>query len=512
MFCKVFSGGIRGIDSYLAEVEVDVSHGMPGFDMVGLLGSEVREARERIRVALRNCAFPFPHQRVTVNISPADLRKEGSAFDLAIAVGILVCMGELEEAILTDTLFVGELGLDGEVKPVKGILPILLMARQRGMKRLVLPAGNRSEGGIVEGIRVIGVQHLKEAATYLRLKEDREQDAFLPPVKLDPQLLLEEGRKKAHPDFGEICGQELVKRAAVIAAAGFHHLLITGVPGTGKTMIARRIPSILPPLTLEESLEVSRIYSVSGLLKEGKPLITNRPFLHPHHTISPQALVGGGKIPRPGILSLSHRGVLFLDEFPEFGRENIEALRQPLEDKEIQVARSGISITYPADVMIVAAMNPCPCGYYPDRNRCRCTENEIRRYRNRISGPIYDRMDLCVQTTAVSVESLQKQTPGISSADLRRQVMKARRIQEERYRGTGIYFNSGLQTADITRYCSLGKEEEAYIGQLFSMLDMSARGYHRVLKIARTIADLEEEERIGKKHISEAMGFRGWEG
>ncbi len=512
MFCKVFSGGIRGIDSYLAEVEVDVSQGMPGFDMVGLLGSEVREARERIRVALRNCCFRFPHQRITVNISPADLRKEGSAFDLAIAVGILVCMGELGEESLKETLFVGELGLDGEIKPVKGILPILLMAREKGIRKLILPACNRSEGAVADGIRVIGVHHLKEAAAYLGLKGEQEQDAFLPPVKLDPEILLEEGRKELHPDFSEICGQELVKRAAVIAAAGFHHLLITGVPGTGKTMIAKRIPSILPPLTLEESLEVSRIYSVSGLLREGMPLITNRPFLHPHHTISPQALVGGGKIPRPGILSLSHRGVLFLDEFPEFGRENIEALRQPLEDKEIQVARSGITVTYPADVMIVAAMNPCPCGYYPDRNRCRCTENEIRRYRSRISGPIYDRMDLCVQTAALSVESLQNQVRGVGSEELRKQVMKARRLQEERYRGTGIYFNSGLQTADIARYCSLGKEEEVYIGQLFSMMGMSARGYHRVLKIARTIADLEERERIAKKHISEAMSFRGWEG
>ncbi|MGN0307588.1 MAG: YifB family Mg chelatase-like AAA ATPase [Lachnospiraceae bacterium] len=509
MFSRVYSGGIQGIDSYLAHVEVDVSKGMPGFEMVGLLGSEVREARERVRVALKNTDFPLPPRRITVNISPADIRKEGAAFDLAVAIGILVSAEYLSEEILEDTLFVGELGLDGEVKRIRGVLPMMIMAREKGIKCCILPRENAGEGAVIEGIRVIGVKTLEESIYYCQL-EPKHRDSFLPPARLDRESLLEQW-KENKLDFADIRGQELVKRAAVIAAAGFHHLMITGVPGTGKTMIAKRIPSILPPLSMEESLEVSKIYSVSGLLKQGKPLITHRPFLHPHHTISRQALIGGGRIPRPGLLSLSHRGVLFLDEFPEFGRENIEGLRQPLEDKEVQIARSCSSITYPADLMLVAAMNPCPCGFYPDRNRCRCTDKEIKRYRNRISGPIYDRMDLYVEAQPLPIEALQKSTASLSSSQMRKQVMRARKVQEKRYRNTPFLFNSDLQAADIDRFCPLGKEEEEYMEKLFLALGLSARAYHRILKTARTIADLEEAERITTEHISEAAGFRGWE-
>lgn len=510
MFSKVLAGGIHGIDSYLAQVEVDVSQGMPGFDMVGLLGSEVREARERVRIALKNADIPLPPQRITVNISPADIRKEGSAFDLAIAMGIMVSMEYLTKEALKDTLFIGELGLDGQLKPVKGILPMMLMAKEKGIGRCILPRENAAEGAVIPGIAIIGVRNLEEAIQYCGLKEEYK-DSFLAPTSLDTKALFREQEDLAMPDFKDIRGQELVKRAAVIAAAGFHHLLITGMPGTGKTMIARRIPSILPPLSMKESLEVSKIYSVSGLLKQGKPLITERPFLHPHHTISTRALAGGGRIPRPGIISLSHRGVLFLDEFPEFGRENIEVLRQPLEDKEVQIARSYASVTYPADTMIVAAMNPCPCGFYPDRNRCQCTENEIRRYRNRISGPIYDRIDLCVEAKTLNIEDLQKEALGPSSKELRKQVMRARTMQEKRYKGTPFFFNADLGAGDIPRFCALGKEEESYMEKLFSLLGLSARAYHRVLKTARTIADLEEAEKIEKKHLSEAMSFRGWE-
>ena len=510
MFCKVMAGGIHGINSFLAQVEVDATQAMPGFDMVGLLGSEVREARERVRVALKNSGFQLPPRRITVNISPADIRKEGSAYDLPIAIGVLVALEKLEEEVLKDTLFIGELGLNGEIKPVKGILPIMLMAKEQGIRRCILPKENALEGAVVEGLKVVGVSDFLETLGYLN-KTDETADQMIAPTSLDMAALFEEEEGKDTMDFADIRGQEMVKRAAVIAAAGFHHLLITGVPGAGKTMIAKRIPTILPPLSLEESLEVSKIYSVSGLLREGRPLITKRPFLHPHHTISRQALAGGGRIPRPGILSLSHRGILFLDELPEFGRDNIEVLRQPLEDKEVQIARNYGSITYPADIMLVAAMNPCPCGFYPNRQRCKCTEMEIRKYRSRISGPIYDRIDICVEAKAVELGELQKEGNGLSSCELKEQVMKARVIQEERYKNSPYFFNADLETKDIGFYCALGEEEKKFMEQVFYSLKLSARAYHRTLKVARTIADLEASERINKEHLTEAVCYRGFE-
>lgn len=504
------AGGIHGITSFLAQVEVDSTQAMPGFDMVGLLGSEVREARERVRVALKNSGFQLPPRRITVNISPADIRKEGSAYDLPIAIGILVSLEKLEETVLKDTLFIGELGLDGEIKPVKGILPIMIMAKEQGIKRCILPKENALEGAAIEGIKIVGVTSFLETLGYLT-EEEEQADTMIPPTMLKIATLFEEEEKKAIPDFADIRGQEIVKRAAVIAAAGFHHLLITGIPGAGKTMIAKRIPSILPPLSIEESLEVSKIYSVSGLLKEGRPLITKRPFLHPHHTISRQALAGGGRIPRPGILSLSHRGILFLDELPEFGRDNIEVLRQPLEDKEVQIARNYGSITYPADIMLVAAMNPCPCGFYPNRDRCKCTETEIRKYRSRISGPIYDRIDICVEAKAVELEELQKKEKGQSSQELKKQVMKARAIQEKRYKNSPYFFNADLETKDIQKYCALGTLEQNFMEQVFHSLRLSARAYHRTLKVARTIADLRESPQIKKEHLAEAVCYRGFE-
>lgn len=510
MFCKVMAGGIHGITSFLAQVEVDVTQAMPGFDMVGLLGSEVREAKERVRVALKNSGFQIPPRRITVNISPADIRKEGSAYDLPIAIGILVALEKLQEEVLKDTLFIGELGLNGEIKPVKGILPMMMMAKEQGIKCCILPKENAMEGAVMEGMKIIGVSSFVETCGYL-MEEAEKKDAMIAPAKLDLKVLFSRTEKKKIPDFADIRGQEMVKRAAVIAAAGFHHLLITGIPGAGKTMIAKRIPSILPPLSMEESLEVSQIYSVSGLLKEGCPLITKRPFLHPHHTISRKALAGGGRIPRPGILSLSHRGILFLDELPEFGRENIEVLRQPLEDKEVQIARSYGSITYPADIMLVAAMNPCPCGFYPDRTRCTCTESEIRKYRSRISGPIYDRIDICVEAKAVELEELQKKEEGQSSAELKKQVMKARKIQEERYQNSPYFFNADLETKDIAKYCFLGEEEQQFMESVFYSLNLSARAYHRILKVARTIADLGESPEIQKEHLTEAVCYRGFE-
>ena len=510
MFCKVLAGGIHGISSFLAQVEVDSTQAMPGFDMVGMLGSEVREAKERVRVALKNSGFQLPPRRITVNISPADIRKEGSAYDLPIAIGVLVSLEKLEEEVLKDTLFIGELGLDGEIKPVKGILPIMIMAKERGIKRCILPKENALEGAAIEGVKIVGVSSFMETLGYL-MEGQKQADKMIPPTILDIPSLFQEEEGKNVPDFADIRGQEMVKRAAVIAAAGFHHLLITGIPGAGKTMIAKRIPSILPPLSMEESLEVSKIYSVSGLLKEGRPLITKRPFLHPHHTISRQALAGGGRIPRPGILSLSHRGILFLDELPEFGRDNIEVLRQPLEDKEVQIARNYGSITYPADIMLVAAMNPCPCGFYPNRERCRCTDAEIRKYRSRISGPIYDRIDICVEAKAVELGQLQQEGNEQSSKELKAQVMRARAIQEERYKDSPYFFNADLETKDIVKYCSLGLEEQKFMEQVFHSLNLSARAYHRTLKVARTIADLENSNEIRREHLTEAVCYRGFE-
>lgn len=507
MFCKVNTGGIHGIHSFLAGVEVDVSQGMPGFDLVGLLNSEVRESRERVRVALKNSGFRLPPQKITVNISPADIRKEGAAYDLAIAIGILVSMEQLPEEILERTIFIGEMGLNGEIKPVKGILPMMFMAKDEGFEYCILPEENICEASVVEGLKIIGASSLEQCIGFL-LSESRD-DFVQTSHWEEEQLRLQE--EESCYDFSDIQGQELVKRAALIAAAGFHHLLVLGPPGTGKTMIAKRIPSILPPLSMEESLEVSKIYSVSGLLKKDRPIITTRPFLHPHHTISRQALAGGGRIPRPGVLSLSHKGILFLDELPEFGRDNIEILRQPLEDKEIQIARNFGSVTYPAEIMLVAAMNPCPCGFYPDRNRCRCSEPEIKKYRNRISGPIYDRIDLCVEAQQISLEQLQEPKQQISSKELKEQVMKARKMQEERYRGTGYYFNSQLSAKDIEIYCPLEKEEKKYMEKVFYSLKLSARAYHRILKVARTIADLEGEAGIQRKHLAEAVCYRGLE-
>ena len=510
MFCKVMAGGIHGITSFPAQVEVDSTQAMPGFDMVGLLSSEVREAKERVRVALKNSGFQIPPRRITVNISPADIRKEGSAYDLPIAIGVLVSLEKLGEEVLQDTLFIGELGLNGEIKPVKGILPIMMMAKEQRIKRCILPKDNALEGAVVEGIKIVGVSSFVETFAYL-MQEKGKEDSMIAPATLDIMELFTKEEEKKIPDFADIKGQEMVKRAAVIAAAGFHHLLITGVPGAGKTMIAKRIPSILPPLSMEESLEVSKIYSVSGLLKEGSPLVTKRPFLHPHHTISRQALAGGGRIPRPGILSLSHRGILFLDELPEFGRENIEVLRQPLEDKEVQIARSYGSITYPADIMLVAAMNPCPCGFYPNKERCMCTETEIRKYRSRISGPIYDRIDLCVEAKALELEQLQNEERGQNSEELKIQVMKARKLQEERYRNSPYFFNADLETKDIATYCYLGEEEKQFMEKVFRSLNLSARAYHRILRVARTIADLAESKEIRREHLTEAVCYRGFE-
>ncbi|MBD5546581.1 MAG: YifB family Mg chelatase-like AAA ATPase [Lachnospiraceae bacterium] len=511
MFSTILSGTIYGIESHLVHVEVDLSSGLPCFVMVGSLGGEVKESGERVRIALKNTGITIPPMHISVNLSPADLRKEGAGFDLSIAVGVLIAMEKLPSDCADNLLILGELGLDGEVKPVRGVLPVALGAVREGIKRCLVPKENVKEAAAAAGMKAVGISDLRQVIDYLKCPE-KEREAMLPTEEIFQEAMFcddgDDIEKKHRGDFSEIVGQEGVKRAALIAAAGFHHMLIMGPPGSGKTMIAKRIPTILPPLSLEESLEISSIYSISGNLPAGSGLLTRRPFLSPHHTISPQALSGGGKIPKPGIVSLAHRGVLFLDELPEFKRQTLDLLRQPLEDREIQIARTGGSFTYPADVMLVGAMNPCPCGYYPDMNKCRCTPFEVHHYLSHISGPILDRIDLCVEAHKVEISQLQSAQRGESSESMRKKVMMARKRQEMRYRESRYRFNSELAVGDLEKYCHLEKEEMGTIEKLFGTLELSARAYHKLLKVARTIADLEQSEQILKEHLMEAVCYQ----
>lgn len=507
MYSTIITGALLGVSAYLVSVEADISSGLPSLSLVGSLSQEVREARERVAVALRNTGLSLPPSRITVNLSPANRRKDGTGFDLAIAVGLLEAMGQVPGEAVKDTLFLGELGLDGEIKGVSGVLPIVREAAAKGIRQCVVPSANGPEGALIPDITVRGASDLRQLISFLR-SESEEREALLPAIRLDTAKLFQDKSAEKTPDFSEVRGQEAAKRGAEIAAAGFHHLLMSGPPGAGKSMIAKRIPGILPPLTLEECLEVTSIVSVAGLLREGETLVTERPFQNPHHTITQVALVGGSTVPRPGVISLAHRGVLFLDELPEFQRTALDSLRQPLEEHRVHIARANSTVTYPSDFMMVCAMNPCPCGYYPDVNRCRCTEPQIRRYMGKVSGPILDRIDLCVELEAVDIASLKTGKKSESSAQIRKRVIEARKRQEKRFRGTAYRFNADIQAADIENFCPLGKREQQQMEQLSSALGLSVRAYHRILKVARTIADLEEMDEIGVEHLMEASFYR----
>ena len=501
MVSSVISGGIRGIESFPVRVETDISNGMPCFDMVGYAGNEVKEARDRVRTALRNAHFTLPVARITVNLSPGDVKKSGTGFDLPVALSVLMCMGEIPSDCLADTFVSGELSLGGEVCHTKGILPMLLMARELGIRKCIIPGRNAKEGSVIEGIDVYTVSSLYDTVSFLR------KEKMLECVKSHLRSDLLAAGEYEH-DFGEVRGQKVARRGAEIAAAGLHNMLLSGPPGAGKSLVAKCIPSILPPLSEDECLEVSAIYSVRGEAGEGPALITKRPFISAHSSSTDISLVGGGSTPKPGAVSLAHKGVLFLDELPEFSRKALEALRQPLEDGRVVITRNRDICTFPADFMLVAAMNPCPCGYYPDMNRCTCNDAKRTRYISKISGPFLDRMDICVVSEKVSPFDIQSKDPAERSDAIRRRVMAAHEIQKERFKGLPIMFNSQMGNREIAKFCALGANESDLMRTFAEKHEMSARTYYRVLRVARTIADLSGQDTIGEKALMEAFRFK----